>query len=180
MPSLGIEHILAGAIGGLFLFAASFKVLDTGPLRETLEDLGLTPPSARLGARALPVFELACGLAVIFFPGSWPSLVLLVGATLGIAGAGVVALRRSGSIRCACFSARSQATLGSRQLVTAVVLAAATGTLVALDASATLRQSLAVLVAVSLLAVVAHIAMALGELRESVHDRRVVSGAFPA
>jgi hypothetical protein len=180
MLSFGVDHILTGAIGGLFLFAASFKTLDGSPLTETLRELGVGFPLARVGARVIPVFELTCGLAIILVPNLWLSLLLLIAAAGGIGAVGVVALRLPASIRCACFSARSEAALGWRQVILAACLGIAAGLLVAVGPSVTLRQSLVTLVFVSLLATTGHILSALTDVRESVHGRRLMSNSYPA
>lgn len=180
MLSLGIDQVLTGSIGGIFLFAASFKTLDVAPLTETLHGLGVSLPHARVGARVIPVFEMICGLAIVLRPDSWPSLLALVVAAAGIGAVGVVALRQPSSIRCACFSARSDAVLGWRQIMVAAGLGIAAGLLVALEPSVTLRQSLVTVVCVSLLATMGHVLTALKDFGESVHDRRLMSSTYPA
>lgn len=175
-----VETLLVGGVAGLFLYAASFKILDLSPLRRTLSDLGLSPALIRVAAPTVLGTELAIGLAVAGFAPTLVASLLVAIAAAGIATAGVVGLRRETPIPCACFSPRSSAALGLRQLVVAALLLGAAASLVALDPSADVELSLVRISAVSLATTVMHLLAMSRDVVAIVGYRRAAAGVYPS
>ena len=120
-----LENLLVGSLSGVFLYAASFKILTSTPLQRTLVELGVGTRLALPAARLIPLFETTVGLAVIGFAPPVVAVMLVILAAIGIGFAGLQALRRGAKIRCSCFSSHSPGLLGRRQLILALLFVVA-------------------------------------------------------
>lgn len=172
--------VVAATTSGVFLSAASGKVVSRGALRRTFRELGLGDRWAAAAARAVPIFEVVVGVAVA---GLVPAVVgagLVMLAAMGIGAAGAVAMATGARIPCACFSTSSSAVLGPRQLVVAVALLAAGGYRAARPATIDVRDSLLLIAAVSLACAGRHLLAAGRDVATAVRYRRLTSGAYPA
>jgi hypothetical protein len=114
-------HIAAAAVAficaGILLWAGTEKVVASRELVLTLEALSF-PAWARRSARwLLPTAEIATGSSIIIWPTA-ESAQLAV-ATLGtmFALAGLWAMRLPDTVRCACFGAVGNRTLGLTQVL---------------------------------------------------------------
>lgn len=171
--------VVAAAISGVFLSAASSKFVNPGALRRTLRELGLGHRWAAAVARAVPVFEVVVGVAVAGFVPAVVGAGLVMLAAVGIGAAGAVAMAAGARIPCACFSASSSAVLGPRQLGVAVALLAAGGYLAARPAAIDVRHSLLLIAAVSVACAGWHLLAAGRDVATAVRSRRLTSGAYP-
>lgn len=171
---------VAAATSGVFLSAASGKVVNRGALRRTLRELGLEDRRAAAAARVVPVFEVAVGVAITGLAPAALGAGLVTLAALGIGSAGIVAMAKGARIPCACFSASSSAVLGPRQVVVAVALLAAAGYVASHAPAIGVRRSLLLLAVVSLACAVRHLVAARQDMTTAVRYRRLTSGAYPA
>jgi len=173
-------QMAALAVAALFLYAASFKVLDRAALLDTFSALGVTPGWAAVMSKALPYAEILVALAVV---GPFPAAVgaaLTACAAAGIAVAGLLALRRDEAIPCSCFSAYSSSSLGLRQVIVAAALLATIPVLLLRRVAGDLEESLLLLGGACAVAVVVHCGRSYRVLAESVGYRRALSSEFPA
>ena len=94
------------ALAAVFAIAAIAKLVDLASFRATLDDFGVPPLAARVGAVGVPLVELA--IAALLVPAGTAvaaaiaALVLLAGFCLAI----VRILRRGEAPDCGCFGAR--------------------------------------------------------------------------
>jgi hypothetical protein len=127
---------LEAAIGTVLLGAALAKVGSGGSLRPFLSALALPPELCRLLAYVVPVFEAICGLLLLFGLGLWPA----VGATVlstGFVAVLFVARRSDVRVGCRCFGAWDSAPTTYVSIARALVLAVASGFLLALCVAST-------------------------------------------
>lgn len=177
---MDVGTVLAVAVGGVFLYAASFKVLDASPMRRTLSELGVPRPLATFGARLVPVAELTVALGVLG-PTPAPVKAALVALAATVIGAvGLTAVRRRTPVRCSCFSALSTNVLGPRQMFAAgSLMPAAVGLLVFVprhSADGALLQ----VVAGGCIVAAAHAATLMPYLRVARRNRRAMASVYPA
>jgi uncharacterized protein with von Willebrand factor type A (vWA) domain len=103
-------------MASLLLGAGLEKARHLVSFAASLRELGLRH-GAPLAAAAVVVLEIAVALAVVFQPDS----VMTIGGVLALATsfaiAGLIALRRPGTLRCNCFGPYGETTLGRNQLI---------------------------------------------------------------
>jgi Methylamine utilisation protein MauE len=174
-----LGHAIAVLVAAVFLYAASFKPLSTDGLQRTIAAIGVPPGSAPTLARAVPAFEFVLALAIVGFAPVAGVLLLLV-AAIGIGGAGAIAVRNGLSVPCSCFSARSTARLGSRQLVFAGMMAVAAVVLLVSGPPSGIPQSLARLAAANLVGLLAHLLQFSRDLSALVGYRRSALSVYPS
>jgi hypothetical protein len=172
--------LLAGFVSGFFLYAASFKTLDSTPLRTTLEQLGIPERLAPSAAILIPIFEVVVGLCVLGVAPNFVAVTLIIVAALAIGAAGFVALRLDKRIPCSCFSKYASTMLGRRQIITAFALVLAATGLSITNPQRDGLQAMAWLGVVSCSGAAAHLVTALGDLRSTVRYRRWASSQYPA
>lgn len=111
--SLAIRIVVAGVLA----FAAVAKTLDgTARLAQTLQALGLSGAIAGLLKRAVPPVELLAAFALISLS---PALSALTVGTVGVSfgGLGLIGLTARKPVPCSCFGAKTEGTLGWRQML---------------------------------------------------------------
>jgi uncharacterized membrane protein YphA (DoxX/SURF4 family) len=122
-----MDSFLVGAqvlLAGVFLLAGTAKLFDLTNSRRALIDFGVPLWAERPVGIALPVVEIATGLALMFHPTArWGALVALV-LLLAFVGGIANAMRQGKDVDCGCFGAVYSATAGTPALVRNAVLAA--------------------------------------------------------
>jgi uncharacterized membrane protein YphA (DoxX/SURF4 family)/thiol-disulfide isomerase/thioredoxin len=148
---LGLRLLLAV----VFLTAGVGKLLDLAGSRQAMRDFGVPEGMAGFAGLALPLVELATGVALIFQPtarlGALVALLLLLGFIVGIARA----LARGEQPDCHCFGQIHSEPAGPLTLARNSVLAVCAAVIVSYGAGAALdtwvsQHSASVLVAVGL------------------------------
>ena len=94
------------AIGGIFIYASAYKILDPGSFARSIWYYHIVPGSLiNLMALILPWLEFICGLTLIL--GIWyrGSVVLINLLTIVFIAALAIAVARGISIDCGCFKA---------------------------------------------------------------------------
>jgi hypothetical protein len=104
------------AMAGIFLGAAAQKVLDLGRFFSTLEQLGFSALAARRVAPMLVLAEVLASLGLIFQRESVFTFTLVIALSSSFAAAGLIAIIRKRQIKCGCFGAYGNGTLGAPQL----------------------------------------------------------------
>jgi uncharacterized membrane protein YphA (DoxX/SURF4 family)/thiol-disulfide isomerase/thioredoxin len=111
-------------LAAVFLVAAVGKLFDLAGARNALEQFGVAPPLARLGAPALPVAEIVVAVALVLRPsaiwGASGALLLLLVFAGGIARA----MSQGRAPDCHCFGQIHSEPAGPSTLVRNLVLAA--------------------------------------------------------
>lgn len=166
---------------GVLLYSASFKVLSTGQIVATLKALGIPVRLSHATGRALPAFEVVTAIAVAGYGPSWVGTAAAGAVAGGMAAAGLRGLQLGGTVPCACFSARSTSTLGWHQVWGSICFASVAVLLgVAAPGPHDGDTAPYVLLAGSLLAVIAHGRGLAADLSLLAGYRRAASGVYPA
>jgi hypothetical protein len=113
---------VAETIGALVRYAAALLLLYAGAqklsaprsFRQTL--VALRVPMAAVVAVVVPAVEIMTSVGLTAAPGSIGTAILVAALGSAFGMAGVVALRRGETIRCACFGGSGESTLGLRQV----------------------------------------------------------------
>jgi uncharacterized membrane protein YphA (DoxX/SURF4 family) len=163
-----MDSFLVGAqflLAGVFLLAGTAKLFDLTASRRAVIDFGVPESAGRVVGTALPVVELATGLALIFHPtarwGAAVALVLLLAFVAGIANA----LRQGKDVDCGCFGPVYSATASTATLIRNAVLAALAFVVVLEGPAPALDDWVAARTAAELVAIAATIGLlALGAL----------------
>jgi hypothetical protein len=103
-------------LAGTFLFASLSKVLRVGPLRETVERLGVRSSLAAPVAVGVLAAELLAGVGLLLRPGDPGPRMLAAALVAAFAGAGIKALAQGQRIPCACFGGDRGEALGWTQV----------------------------------------------------------------
>jgi hypothetical protein len=115
-----VVELLGAAVryaAALFLlYVAAQKLVAPRPFRQTLTQLRV--PAVVTVAALVPLAEVAAAIGLVAVPQSAVSALLVGGLGAAFAGAGLVAMRRGGRIRCACYGRSGDTALGPRQLAT--------------------------------------------------------------
>jgi hypothetical protein len=158
---VSVVPVLQAALGVTLVAAALGKVAGRTSPEEFLRGLGVAPPLAASVARALPVVELAVGLAVVLLPGRPAALAATL---LGVGFAGVLALARARGLdrACRCFGALDTDASTPLALVRAVAVAVAAVALLAAGGGSGVPGP-AALASGTLVAVAALVSLALAE-----------------
>lgn len=112
LAGLAVTFTMAALLLGAGLEKARHLVSFAASLRE----LGLKRGAA-LAAVAVVVLEIAVALAIVFQPESMITTAGVLALATSFALAGVIALRRPGTLRCNCFGPYGETTLGRNQLI---------------------------------------------------------------
>ncbi len=157
------------ALALLFLYAASFKLVERTELEAAMSRLGVPRRISAGSSRLVVGYEIVLGLAVVGFAPPLFSAVLLGVVALGLILVGSVALYRHEAIPCACFSAGANSTIGWRQLGVSVGLLGCVFLHEALLEVVTPSRAAGRLVIVCVVGIVLH-------LRALVPDTRLLAG----
>ncbi len=175
---MNAEGPLSVSVAALFLYSASFKILDTQPVSDMIRSLGASDTIARVTGRGLPGYELATALALLADVRVGAVLSVLAGAAMILVG--MVAITSGRSIKCACFSSSSIRTLGVRQVALGFAIAG-TSLVILAAAVAPKPDSVLLRIAIASLAVVGlHIVAGFAGYRKLVRYRVAASPEFPA
>jgi hypothetical protein len=180
--ALTLEQLPAVLVGGVFLYAASFKVLDAQPLVATLRSLGVPKRLAAPLGWLAPFLEVTVGLALIGFGNSagrlGASLLLLAGLAIGAAG--TVAIHKGEPIPCSCFSTYVERSLGTRQIATGLGFLVSAAILFVINPRFQLTEALAWLSIAALTASSIHSISSARLVKDLAGYRRAASINFAA
>jgi len=174
-----VAFAAAVAVAGLFVLAASYKTIETTPLKLTLRALNIDSPWAEVLSRAAPLLELIVAvLAIAVVPVLTPGTLLATAAVLAYAG--VIGVRSTEPILCSCFGISNRAFLGRTQLMLSVALAAVALLLVAAPPSVSLAQWAMSTALVFSVVIVIRVVRAISILEDLRASRIALSVKYPA